>query len=76
MPLLPKVINAGSGWLLRVKVIFLDLPVAARDLAASIEPIWEPPMMIVPLTVDRVPDVEKLLALGEPYIKLRGSSDY
>ncbi|MEV4197548.1 GNAT family N-acetyltransferase [Micromonospora globbae] len=33
-------------------------------------------MMIAPLTVDRIPDVEKLLALGEPYIKLRGSSDY
>ncbi|MEO3780883.1 GNAT family N-acetyltransferase [Micromonospora sp. B11E3] len=33
-------------------------------------------MIITPLTVDRVPDLEKLLALGEPYIRLRGSSDY
>ncbi|GAA2701246.1 GNAT family N-acetyltransferase [Micromonospora olivasterospora] len=33
-------------------------------------------MIITPLTVDRIPDLEKLLALGEPYIRLRGSSDY
>lgn len=33
-------------------------------------------MIIIPLTVDRIPDLEKLLALGEPYIRLRGSSDY
>ncbi|MEH1016545.1 hypothetical protein V6U90_26015 [Micromonospora sp. CPCC 206060] len=33
-------------------------------------------MKVVPLTADRIPDVEKLLALGGPYIKLRGSSDY
>ncbi|MGN9779658.1 hypothetical protein ACTMS0_28470 [Micromonospora sp. H33] len=33
-------------------------------------------MIVTPLTVDRIPDVEKLLALGEPYIRLRGSSDY
>ncbi|MFU8852618.1 GNAT family N-acetyltransferase [Micromonospora sp. SL1-18] len=32
--------------------------------------------MIAPLTIDRISDVEKLLALGEPYIKLRGSSEY
>ncbi len=33
-------------------------------------------MSITPLTVDRIPDLEKLLALGEPNIRLRGSSDY
>jgi len=33
-------------------------------------------MPITPLTVDRIPDLEKLLALGEPYIRLRDSSDY
>ncbi|GAB3860621.1 hypothetical protein GCM10029963_63810 [Micromonospora andamanensis] len=33
-------------------------------------------MIITPLTVDRISDLEKLLALGEPYIRLRGSSDY
>ncbi|MER7164890.1 GNAT family N-acetyltransferase [Micromonospora sp. NPDC000207] len=33
-------------------------------------------MNIAPLTVNRIPDLEKLLALGEPYIRLRGSSDY
>ncbi|GAB3802373.1 GNAT family N-acetyltransferase [Micromonospora zhanjiangensis] len=33
-------------------------------------------MIITPLTVDRIPDLEKLLALGGPYIRLRSSSDY
>ncbi|MDG4765777.1 GNAT family N-acetyltransferase [Solwaraspora sp. WMMD406] len=33
-------------------------------------------MIIAPLTVDRIPDLETLLALGEPYVRLRGSSDY
>ncbi|MBQ0896205.1 GNAT family N-acetyltransferase [Micromonospora sp. U56] len=33
-------------------------------------------MIITPLTVDRIPDLEKLLVLGEPYIRLRSSSDY
>ncbi|RLK09481.1 acetyltransferase (GNAT) family protein [Micromonospora sp. M71_S20] len=33
-------------------------------------------MIITSLTVDRIPDLEKLLALGEPHIRLRGSSDY
>lgn len=33
-------------------------------------------MIITPLATDRIPDLEKLLALGAPYIRLRGSSDY
>ncbi|OZV73089.1 GNAT family N-acetyltransferase [Micromonospora echinospora] len=33
-------------------------------------------MDIVPLSVDRIPGLEKLLAMGDPYIRLRGSSDY
>ncbi|GAB3138445.1 hypothetical protein GCM10027290_05810 [Micromonospora sonneratiae] len=33
-------------------------------------------MKVVPATTDRIPDVETLLALGKPYIKLRVSSDY
>lgn len=33
-------------------------------------------MKVVPLATERIPDVETLLALGKPYIKLRVSSDY
>jgi GNAT superfamily N-acetyltransferase len=33
-------------------------------------------MNIVPLAVDRIPGLEKLLSMGEPYIRVRTSSDY
>lgn len=33
-------------------------------------------MNLVPLSVDRIPGLERLLSAGEPYIRLRGSSDY
>ncbi|ROT33512.1 GNAT family N-acetyltransferase [Micromonospora sp. HM5-17] len=33
-------------------------------------------MDVVPLSIDRVPGLEKLLAMGQPYIRLRGPSDY
>ncbi len=33
-------------------------------------------MIIAALTQDRIPNVEVLMALGEPYVRVRGSSDY
>jgi len=33
-------------------------------------------MIIAALTQDRIPDIEALMTLGEPYVRVRGSSDY
>ncbi|MBF9134769.1 GNAT family N-acetyltransferase [Plantactinospora sp. S1510] len=33
-------------------------------------------MDVIPLSVDRIPGLKGLLVMGEPYIRLRGSSDY
>ncbi|MEV0136777.1 hypothetical protein AB0H83_51180 [Dactylosporangium sp. NPDC050688] len=33
-------------------------------------------MLIVPMRVDMIDDVERLMGLGSPYVRARGSSDY
>jgi GNAT superfamily N-acetyltransferase len=33
-------------------------------------------VLIKPLTVDLVPDLERLMALGEPFVRVRTTSDY
>ena len=33
-------------------------------------------MIVTPLTQDLIPAVERLLALGEPYVRVRTTSDY